>query len=158
MKKRRLAAWLMVLCLCAAALGGCGAKEEDKKADTAKEEQAKKDDKAKSQTPIKVGALKGPTAMGMAQMLDDNQYEFTISASPDEIVPMIVQGQVDIAAVPANLAAVLYQKTQKQVNVLAVNTLGILYLVENGNSIQSVEDLKERRSMQAEKGRRRVRS
>lgn len=80
--------------------------------------------------------------MGMAQMLDDNQYEFTISASPDEIVPMIVQGQVDIAAVPANLAAVLYQKTQKQVNVLAVNTLGILYLVENGNSIQSVEDLK----------------
>ena len=142
MKKRRLAAWLMVLCLCAAALGGCGAKEEDKKADTAKEEQAKKDDKAKSQTPIKVGALKGPTAMGMAQMLDDNQYEFTISASPDEIVPMIVQGQVDIAAVPANLAAVLYQKTQKQVNVLAVNTLGILYLVENGNSIQSVEDLK----------------
>ena len=61
MKKRRLAAWLMVLCLCAAALGGCGAKEEDKKADTAKEEQAKKDDKAKSQTPIKVGALKGPT-------------------------------------------------------------------------------------------------
>ena len=58
-------------------------------------------------------------------MLDDDQYEFTISASPDEIVPMIVQGQVDIAAVPANLAAVLYQKTQKQVNVLAVNTLGI---------------------------------
>ena len=142
MKKRRLAAWLMVLCLCTAALAGCSAKEEDKKADTAKEEQAKKDDKAKSQTPIKVGALKGPTAMGMAQMLDDDQYEFTISASPDEIVPMIVQGQVDIAAVPANLAAVLYQKTQKQVNVLAVNTLGILYLVENGNSIQSMEDLK----------------
>ena len=69
----------MVLCLCTAALAGCSAKEEDKKADTAKEEQAKKDDKAKSQTPIKVGALKGPTAMGMAQMLDDDQYEFTIS-------------------------------------------------------------------------------
>jgi len=84
MKKKRLAAWLMVLCLCTAALAGCSAKEEDKKADTAKEEQAKKDDKAKSQTPIKVGALKGPTAMGMAQMLDDDQYEFTISASPDD--------------------------------------------------------------------------
>ena len=73
---------------------------------------------------IAVGALKGPTAMGMAQLLDDESYDFTI------------------AAVPANLAAVLYQKTEKNVSVLAVNTLGVLYLVENGESIQSVEDLK----------------
>ena len=91
---------------------------------------------------IAVGALKGPTAMGMAQLLDDESYDFTIAASPDEIVPQIVQGNVDIAAVPANLAAVLYQKTEKNVSVLAVNTLGVLYLVENGESIQSVEDLK----------------
>ena len=70
--------------------------------------------------------------MGMAQLLDDDKYEFTIAASPDEIVPMIVQGQVDVAAVPANLAAVLYQKTDKNISVLAVNTLGVLYLVENG--------------------------
>lgn len=91
---------------------------------------------------IAVGALKGPTAMGMAQLLDDDSYDFTIAASPDEIVPQIVQGNVDIAAVPSNLAAVLYQKTQKNVSVLAVNTLGVLYLVENGESIQSVEDLK----------------
>ena len=80
--------------------------------------------------------------MGMAQLLDDDSYDFTIAASPDEIVPQIVQGNVDIAAVPSNLAAVLYQKTQKNVSVLAVNTLGVLYLVENGESIQSVEDLK----------------
>ena len=91
---------------------------------------------------IAVGALKGPTAMGMAQLLDDDSYDFTIAASPDEIVPQIVQGNVDIVAVPSNLAAVLYQKTQKNVSVLAVNTLGVLYLVENGESIQSVEDLK----------------
>ena len=55
---------------------------------------------------------------------------------------MIVQGQVDVAAVPSNLASVLYQKTDKNVSVLAVNTLGVLYLVENGDSIQSVDDLK----------------
>lgn len=91
---------------------------------------------------MKVAALKGPTAMGMAQMLDGEEYEFSIVASPDEIVPMVVQGQVDVAAVPANLAAVLYQKTEKNVSVLAVNTLGVLYLVENGETIQSVEDLK----------------
>lgn len=91
---------------------------------------------------MNVGALKGPTAMGMAQMLDDENYTFTISASPDEIVPMVVQGKVDIAAVPANLSSVLYQKTDKAVSVLAVNTLGVLYLVENGNTIQSAEDLR----------------
>ena len=96
----------------------------------------------KASDKIAVGALKGPTAMGMAQLLDDDSYDFTIAASPDEIVPQIVQGNVDIAAVPSNLAAVLYQKTQKNVSVLAVNTLGVLYLVENGESIQSVEDLK----------------
>ena len=91
---------------------------------------------------MKIGALKGPTAMGMAQLLDDEEYEFSIVAAPDEIVPMIVQGQVDIAAVPASLSSVLYQKTDKNISVLAVNTLGVLYLVENGDSIQSVEDLK----------------
>ena len=91
---------------------------------------------------MKIGALKGPTAMGMAQLLDDENYEFSLAASPDEIVPMIVQGQVDVAAVPSNLASVLYQKTDKNVSVLAVNTLGVLYLVENGDSIQSVDDLK----------------
>lgn len=96
----------------------------------------------KASDKIAIGALKGPTAMGMAQLLDDDSYDFTIAASPDEIVPQIVQGNVDIAAVPSNLAAVLYQKTQKNVSVLAVNTLGVLYLVENGESIQSVKDLK----------------
>ena len=91
---------------------------------------------------MKIGALKGPTAMGMAQLLDDENYEFSLAASPDEIVPMIVRGQVDVAAVPSNFASVLYQKTDKNVSVLAVNTLGVLYLVENGDSIQSVDDLK----------------
>ena len=91
---------------------------------------------------MKIGALKGPTAMGMAQLLDDENYDFTIAAAPDEIVPLIVQGKVDVAAVPANLASVLYQKTDKNISVIAVNTLGVLYLVENGDSIQSAEDLK----------------
>ena len=83
-----------------------------------------------------------PTTMGMAQLLDEDGYDFTIAASPDEIVPMVVQDKLDIAAVPANLAATLYQKTDKDVSVLAVNTLGVLYLVENGDSVKSVEDLK----------------
>ena len=77
---------------------------------------------------MKISTLKGPTAMGMAQLLDDENYEFSIAASPDEIVLMIVQGQVDVAAVPSNFASVLYQKQIKRQRS-GRNTLGVLYLV-----------------------------
>ena len=116
--------------------------EESEAAGSESDEEAVAEEADSDSSAMKVGAMKGPTAMGMAQLLDDGNYEFSIVASPDEIVPMIVQGQVDVAAVPSNLASVLYQKTDKNISVLAVNTLGILYLVENGDSISSVEDLK----------------
>ena len=97
-----------------------------------------------------VMALKGPTAMGMVSLMNqadqgeitDENYNFQIVASPDEVTPAIVQGTADIAAVPANLASVLYQKTDGGVQVLTINTLGVLYLVENGNQIQRISDLK----------------
>ncbi len=100
-------------------------------------------------TAVRVMALKGPTAMGMVQLMDTaeagsvggNSYEFTIAASADEVTPKLVQGDADIAAVPANLASVLYNNTEGQVQVLAINTLGVLYIVESGDSIQSVNDL-----------------
>ena len=148
--KRRALSWVMAAALSVGTLAGSTSlvlaeaqKEENGETDQESEEKDIVADEVDSDSPVmKIGALKGPTAMGMAQLLDDDNYEFSISASPDEIVPMIVQGQVDVAAVPSNLASVLYQKTDKGVSVLAVNTLGVLYLVENGNSIQSVEDLK----------------
>lgn len=97
-------------------------------------------------TTIKVAALKGPTAMGMVKMMDDakttKNYEFQIKAAIDEITPLLVKGDVDIAAVPANLASVLYNNTEGEVKVLAINTLGVLYIVENGDSIQDISDLK----------------
>ena len=74
-------------------------------------------------TAVRVGALTGPTAMGMAQLLDEPEYTPTIVGAADELMPRILQGEVDIAAVPANLAATLYQKTQGGVTVLAVNVL-----------------------------------
>ena len=148
--KRRALSWFMAAALGVGTMaGGIGSanivlaeeqKEETEAADGTSEEPADETDSDSS--VMKIGALKGPTAMGMAQLLDDENYEFSLAASPDEIVPMIVQGQVDVAAVPSNLASVLYQKTDKNVSVLAVNTLGVLYLVENGDSIQSVDDLK----------------
>lgn len=122
---KKAAAWLVSACMGIGILTGAGTVMA-----------------AEAEEVIHIGALKGPTAMGMAQLLEDEEYEFTIAASPDEIVPMIVQGKVDIAAVPANLGAVLYQKTEQKVSVLAANTLGVLYIVENGDTVKSAEDLK----------------
>lgn len=98
--------------------------------------------------PAEVAALKGPTAMGMVQLMEQEaagdapQFHFEIAASADELTPRLVQGTLDIAAVPANLASVLYNNTEGKIRVLAVNTLGVLYLVESGDTVHSVEDLR----------------
>ena len=91
---------------------------------------------------IRVAALKGPTAMGLVWLMDNAVGEFTLAASADEVTPKLVQGELDIAAVPANLASVLYNNTEGQIQVLAVNTLGVLYIVESGDTVHSVEDLR----------------
>lgn len=98
---------------------------------------------------INVAGLKGPTAMGMVKLMEDaeaetttNTYKFTLAGAPDELTGKIVQGEFDIACVPTNLAATLYKKTEGKVQLAALNTLGVLYIVENGETIQSVEDLR----------------
>ena len=100
---------------------------------------------AAAEGAIRVGALTGPTAMGMVKLLEDGKeaYEPTILGAADELVPLILQGEIDIASVPANLAATLYNKTQGGITVLAVNVLGVLYIGEyNSESLNSLEDLK----------------
>ena len=104
---------------------------------------------------LRVAALKGPTAMGMVKMMSDDggeNYAFDVYAAADEITPKLVQGELDVAALPANLAAVLYQRTKGELQVLAVNTLGVLYIAERGDSIHSVADLKGRTIYSAGKG------
>ena len=105
-------------------------------------------DKKESVT-VRVAGLKGPTSMGLVKLMEDNQnkqskntYEFTVAGAADEITPKLIQGQFDIAAIPANLASVLFNNTNGQIQVLAVNTLGVLYVVAKGVEINSVEDLK----------------
>lgn len=104
--------------------------------------------------PARVAALKGPTAMGMVQMMRDraDAYEFTLAASADEITPALIQGKLDIAAVPANLAAVLYNNTEGKIRVLAINTLGVLYIAERGDAVHSVADLRGKTLYTAGKG------
>ena len=104
--------------------------------------------------PVRVGALKGPTAMGMVRMMsDDGVNSYTLAGSADELTPKLIKGELDIACVPANLAAVLYNKTEGQIVTLAVNTLGVLYIVENsGEAVQSMADLKGKTLVAAGKG------
>lgn len=97
---------------------------------------------------LNVMALSGPTGMGMVKLMEDvenseakGDYHITIAGAADEISAKLVTGEVDIAAVPCNLASVLYNKTEGAVNVAAINTLGVLYILETGDTIQSVADL-----------------
>ena len=122
---------------------GCGQTETKTESSTAASE-------TEDETLVHVLALKGPTSMGMVKMMSDNDSKespadtFELAAAPDEVSAKLVQGEVDIAAVPANLASVLYNKTNGGVQVLAVNTLGVLYIVEDGDTVHSVADLKGR--------------
>ena len=97
---------------------------------------------------IRVGALKGPTALGMVQLIENaaakttkNDYTFTLVGAPDEISGKLISGELDMAAIPANLAAVLHNKTEGKIQMAAVNTLGVLYLLDTGETIQSMQDL-----------------
>lgn len=98
--------------------------------------------------PLEVAALNGPTGIGMVQMLEEMEgaenpkYNIVLYQSPDEIVGKVVSGELDIACVPSNLGAVLYNKTEGGIKLLGMNTLGVLYIVENGQTVQNIEDLK----------------
>lgn len=98
---------------------------------------------------IRVACLKGPTGIGLVHLMDQadqgkaqNPYVFSIHGSADEITPKLINGELDLAAVPANLASVLYNNTKGQVKVLAINTLGVNYLVETGTAISSLGDVR----------------
>ena len=140
--KKKLAVFLAAL-LVATGLTACGQKEEVS---------------SEPAVTAKVAALKGPTSMGMVKMIADQKdakeknYEFTIGSSPDEIAPKFLKGEFDIVALPSNLASILYNKSQGKVQVLAINTLGILYLMENGDTVKSVGDLKGRTIYSSGKG------
>lgn len=99
--------------------------------------------------PVRLGAMTGPTGIGMVKLFDDadkdtaSPYTYTVKGAADELTPLLLQGELDIVSVPANLASVLYNKTEGKVKALAVNVLGVLYLAEyNSDEINSLADLK----------------
>ena len=110
--------------------------------------------------PLRIAGLKGPTTMGLVNLLSMEQvgtaamdYDLQLYGAADEIVPLLIKGELDMAAIPANLAATLYQKTEGGIQAVAVNTLGVLYVVEKGgDTVQSMADLKGRTILSTGKG------
>lgn len=103
-------------------------------------------------TTVRIASLTGPTTMGLVRLMADaedgtatHDYQVSVHGTPDEVVPQVVQGQVDVALVPANLASVLYHRTLTddgaQVQALAITTLGVLQVVESGDTVHTVADL-----------------
>lgn len=120
---KRIVAMLLTAIMAVTLFAGCGRKEAD---------------------PINIGALQGPTGMGMVTLMGDefhSKYNITIATAPDAIVGQIVSGELDVAAVPINLASTLYNKTEGNVMLIAVNTLGVLYVLEDGDTVNSMADL-----------------
>ncbi len=96
-----------------------------------------------------IASLKGPTSIGLVKLFSDsdagsttNKYNYSIFGTADEITAGLVKGDIDVAAVPCNLASVLYNKTEGEVVIAGINTLGVLYILQKNENIESVEDLK----------------
>ena len=101
-------------------------------------------------TEVRVASLKGPTSIGLVSFMDltenepdnyNNTYTFTVSSAADEILPSVISGDLDIALIPANSAAVLYNNTEAGVTCIDINTLGVLNVVTGNSDIVEFTDL-----------------
>ena len=98
---------------------------------------------------VRIASLKGPTSIGLIKLMEDASndesqlsYDFTIAGTADEVSGGLIKGDFDIAAIPCNLASVLFNKNEGKIRLAGINTLGVLYIIETGDKINSVEDLR----------------
>lgn len=91
---------------------------------------------------IRVGSLVGPTGMGLIDLMDDENIDVQLYQNPTDVVQKLVSGDIDVACVPSNLGGVLYNKTGGNIRVLTTIVNGVLYIVENGEDINTIADLK----------------
>ena len=152
---KKILALLLALCMLAA-LVACGTQMPDASTEASTEASTDASTEATTETTApetvpaaySVVALKGPTGMGLASLMDKaakgetaNTYNFTLAGDPTAVSASVIKGEVDVACVPVNLASVLYTKTNGEYVCAAVNTLGVLHVLENGDSVQSIADL-----------------
>ena len=139
---KKVFALLLALSMFCALLAGCGKKEET------------------DNVTVRVGAMSGPTAMGMVKLMKDAEdgtakgtYEFAdLSTDPSTFVAPLTKGDIDIAAVPSNLASAIYNNTNGGVQILAVNTLGVLNIVERGDSVYTLRHILKQNGIDPDSG------
>lgn len=158
---RKILSVLTALAMTAAVLAGCakgGAEttaapsETETSASVTTAEISSEESKAEEAPEAKalrIGSLKGPTSMGLVELMDKSEkggaegsYEFTMVTAADELLGKIASGELDIALVPANMASIIYSKTNQGISVIDINTLGVLYAVSSDDSIKTTGDLK----------------
>ena len=155
-----LLAFSLALAACggsaSSAVSGSAASSEAASSEAASSEAAQE---LSTTDALRIAGLKGPTTMGLVNLLSMEadgtaamDYDLQLYGAADEIVPLLMKGELDMAAIPANLAATLYQKTNGGIQAVAVNTLGVLYVVEQGDTVQSMADLKGRTILSTGKG------
>lgn len=151
---KRVLTVLMVLVMALAMLTACSAPAAESVSPAPSEASAPSESASEAPTPspvpaaaygdgnpLTVATLAGPTGMGMIELFDNPAYEVSLLTSPDQISPKIISGEATVATIPSNLAAVLYNKMKGGIKILSVNTMGVLYVVENGDTVSSIEDL-----------------
>ena len=150
MKKTKILALIMAVMMILVSFAACADtktnEETSTDAETPKTENVSENE---VERVVNVSFLKGPTGMGGAYMWTksdngetSNYYNISLDTDATTVGPKLITGEYDIASIPTNLAASLYQKSEGKVKVIAVNTLGVLYIVTKDGAVDSVEDLK----------------
>lgn len=136
---KRLSA-LMLAMLLLLSFAACGGKDGGEDSDVTDAPETNYEREVKT----KIAALNGPTGLGLAEIKADRSYAYDVEyySDPQEVGPLLIKGEVDIAALPLNMAANLYKKTDGKIKMLAINTLGVLHVLSKDDSIKSVADLK----------------
>lgn len=136
---KRLSA-LMLAMLLLLSFAACGGKDGGEDSDVTDAPETNYEREVKT----KIAALNGPTGLGLAEIKADRSYAYDVEyySDPQEVGPLLIKGEVDIAALPLNMAANLYKKTDGKIKMLAINTLGVLHVLSRDDSIKSIADLK----------------
>lgn len=144
---------ILVALICVGLFASCSEKAQSDETDVSSAESPVQ------KTNVNIAVLKGPTGMGAAKLMEMNEndesknsYNFTVATAPDQITAKLVSGELDMACIPSNAASALYNKTKGGVTLVAVNTLGVLYILENGDSVESIKDLAGKKILASGKG------
>lgn len=150
---KKLLSLLLLLCLASAVFAGCVSEPTETNSTSLDHSSTQADSSTENssvaeKTDVNILTIAGPTGIGMAKLMQDdeqnktaNDYAFTITSTPSDVLSAIMSGSADIAACPINLASNIFAKSEQGIEVLAINTLGVLYIVTNGAEINDFSDL-----------------